>query len=209
LTEFTAIILTESERISRLLENMLSLSSIHSGQLEIRHDVVDLGESVAATCAALRGIAREQDIEIELSTPADAVLASADRDRLAQVWTNLLSNAVKFSPAHSKIHVTIRGEGDRGIVEIQDHGPGIPEEDHALIFERFRQSTNNLTDKPSGTGLGLTIARDIIALHDGDIEVESQPHCGATFRVRIPLTRESESQAVATDAADDQLLASV
>ncbi len=184
--EFTGIILTETERISRLLDSMLTLSGLQFGESNSIQEPLDLCQNVEMACRTLNATAEKKHIEVIVRSPEHAVTVIADSDQLTQVWTNLVGNALKFSPDSSKVLVTIRESESHCSVEVRDFGPGIPEEDHALIFERFRQSTNNMTDKPSGTGLGLTITQDIILQHQGSIELKSVPGEGATFCVSLP-----------------------
>ncbi len=123
--------------------------------------------------------------------PARVVLA--DRDRLTQVLINLLSNAVKFVPGDSgRVHVRVGVDGDRVRVEVADNGPGLTAEECNVIFEKFRQGGNTLTDKPKGTGLGLPISRQIIEYFGGKLWVESRPGAGANFIFTVPLPAPEE-----------------
>jgi len=113
---------------------------------------------------------------------AHTPLILANRDRLIQVMLNLLSNAVKFcDPVQGKVHVSLRQEPDSVRVDVQDNGSGISVANQKVIFERFRQVGNTMTDKPQGTGLGLPISRHIIERFGGRLWVQSEPGKGATF----------------------------
>ena len=127
---------------------------------------------------------------------SDTPLILADRDRLIQVMLNLLSNAVKFCASNDgKVHVTLRREGAALRVDVLDNGPGISSANQGLIFERFRQVGNTMTDKPQGTGLGLPISRHIIERFGGRLWVQSKPGQGATFSFTLPLQQANASAA--------------
>ena len=112
----------------------------------------------------------------------------ADRDRLTQVMINLLSNAVKFVPGGGgRVRVKVARVDHHVRVEVADNGPGLTPEECQVVFEKFRQGGNTLTDKPQGTGLGLPISRQIVEYFGGNLWVESQPGAGATFIFTVPL----------------------
>jgi signal transduction histidine kinase len=141
-------------------------------------------------------------VKVVLDIPRPLPVIQADRDRLKQVWTNLLANAVKFSQEGGRVLVRAGARGGEIVVEVLDQGPGIRQEDLEKIFERFCQSSSNLvTDKPGGTGLGLTIAKEIVENHDGRIEVESELGGGSLFRVRIPVKVSGGDREAPTSAA--------
>jgi signal transduction histidine kinase len=119
----------------------------------------------------------------------------ADRDRLVQVVINLLSNAVKFCPEKGgRVSIGLRGVPGAIRVDVHDNGPGIAPEDQEIIFEKFRQVGDTLTEKPKGTGLGLPISREIIQHHGGRLWVVSAPGQGATFSFVLPLGREAANE---------------
>ncbi len=186
--EFLDIIVTESERLTRLIEQILNFSKMQSGTERWDFEAIALDESLRGVCKGLEPVASERRIKIKTDAIEVLPATAGDDDRLRQVWINLLSNAIKFSP--DGLEVAAKAWTDEGfiIVEIQDHGPGIHADDQEIIFERFRQAcTDILTDKPGGAGLGLAIASAIVRRHLGTIEVSSRPGKGATFRVRLPV----------------------
>jgi len=113
----------------------------------------------------------------------------ADERKFKQILLNLLTNAVKFTPDGGRIDVSARADGDNVVVAVHDTGIGIAPEDHAAVFEEFRQVGRNYTNKQEGTGLGLALTRKFVELHGGTIRVESQPGQGSTFTFTLPAKR--------------------
>jgi signal transduction histidine kinase len=127
---------------------------------------------------------------------------SADLDRVIQVLLNLLSNAVKFcDPAQGRIEMTLADTGEWVRVDVHDNGPGIDAADQKIIFEKFRQAGDTLTDKPQGTGLGLPISRQIVEHLGGRLWVESRPGAGACFSFTLPALRQATAPAGIAAAA--------
>ena len=186
--EFLDIIVVESDRLTRLIENVLSLTKIQA-MAEPTFEVIDVSQTITDVCLAMSVVAADRGITIDDEGVHGPLWADGDHDCLKQVWTNLISNATKFSPDNSVIWVTADRENDHIVVEVRDQGPGISAVDQAVIFERFRQVSSDMsTDKPTGTGLGLTIAKDLVEFHRGFLTVESTAGKGATFRVSLPVS---------------------
>jgi signal transduction histidine kinase len=185
--EFLRIVVKESERLSRLIAQMLDLSKIEAGRVEWQMSDVDLAEVAREAAAATSQLFRDKDVRLELLLPASVPAVWADRDRLMQVTVNLLSNAVKFCPRGAgRVSLSVASEGGSLLLAVRDNGPGIDPRHHDSIFERFRQVGDTLTGKPEGTGLGLAICRMIVEHLGGRIWVESRPGEGARFFVRLP-----------------------
>jgi signal transduction histidine kinase len=184
---FLALIADETNRLATLIGDVLDTSRIEAGTFSYRFTEVDVAELVQATAA---GFALHQD-EVSVIAHAEGVLPSVrgDRERLRQVLRNLLENAVKYSPAGEAVDVRARAEDGRVLVTVEDSGPGIPAEQHGLIFERFGRANVGL-GKP-GTGLGLFIARSIAEAHGGTLSVLSAPGRGAVFTLELPVDQES------------------
>ena len=180
---FLALIADETNRLATLIGDVLDTSRIEAGTFSYRFTEVDVAELVQATVA---GFALHQD-EVSVIAHAEGVLPSVrgDRERLRQVLRNLLENAVKYSPAGEAVDVRARAEDGRVLVTVEDSGPGIPAEQHGLIFERFGRANVGL-GKP-GTGLGLFIARSIAEAHGGTLSVVSAPGKGAVFTLELPV----------------------
>jgi signal transduction histidine kinase len=198
--EFLEIIHAESERLTRLINEVLDISKIESGQLELRRDVVDLRSLIAASARSCRQMMKARGLAFELDVPERLPHVLGDADRLQQVVANLLSNAMKFTPAGT-IRLVARDEGNTILIAVRDTGIGIAPEDQARVFEKFHQVGNIMTSKPSGTGLGLAICRELVNAHGGRIWLESTPGAGSAFLVSLPTLS-------ATVAKEPELVAS-
>ncbi len=187
----------ETDRLIRLINDLLDLAKIESGGLPLNLDWVQWDEFCGKTLEGLAGLAMRAEVRLELvSIPSIEV--SIDRDRMQQVLTNLVSNAIKFSPKGSAVRVSIsRAKTGDLVVSVQDQGPGIASEDQQLIFEKFRQGATAANPLVKGTGLGLAIAKALVAEHGGSIGVESAIGKGSSFWFTLPKWRESELAKVA------------
>jgi signal transduction histidine kinase len=188
--EFLAIIAKESERLTRLINQVLDLAKIEAGRFDWRIGPVDAKSVVSEAMAAIAQLFAEKAVRLDASIPDGLPQVSADRDQLMQVVINLLSNAVKFSPpASGRVRVDAAATADGVEIRVVDNGPGLAPEHREVIFEKFRQVGDMLTDKPEGSGLGLSISRRIIEHFGGQIWVESEPGKGASFVFRVPAVR--------------------
>jgi Na+/proline symporter/signal transduction histidine kinase len=185
--QFLAIIVQESQRLSRMINQLLDLSRIEAGKMEWRMETLDLSEVVAHTVQAQRALFDGHRIDLVTSTLDGSVRILADRDKIIQVLTNLLSNAAKFTPAGGRVSVRTFPEDGRAIVEVEDTGVGIPPDQMDKIFEKFRQVGDRLTAQSEGAGLGLPISRHIVEYHGGSLTVRSAPGRGSCFRMALPL----------------------
>ena len=190
-SRFLAIVVDETARLTRLIDQMLDLAKIESGNAVWHSETVDLREIVLVATEAMAPVFKEKGIALSLDLPATVPPAEADRDRLIQVMMNLLSNATKFCARDGgRVKVRMRDEGGSLRVEVADNGPGIRREEQAVIFEKFRQGGDTMTGKPLGTGLGLPISRQIVEHLGGRLGVYSAPEDGtpgATFAFSLPL----------------------
>jgi hypothetical protein len=185
---FVGIILKETERLTRLINQMLDLAKIESGRAEWHAEAFDLGELVHEAEGSVDALYREKGVRLETELPEELPAVRADRDRLMQVVLNLLSNAVKFCARdRGVVRVRLMAEADRVRVDVIDNGVGIAPEHHERIFEKFRQVGDTLTDRPQGTGLGLPISRQIVRHLGGELWVESDVGRGATFSFTLPV----------------------
>jgi hypothetical protein len=187
-THFLSIILKENERLTRLINQVLDLSKIESGNMEWHLSEINLGEVLTESLQTTSQLFSENNIQLEVDLPAHVPLIVADRDRIKQVVLNLLSNAIKFCD-HSagRIAVRLQVQPEAVQVDVNDNGPGIKPADQNIIFDKFRQVGDTMTEKPQGTGLGLPISRQIISHFGGCLWVESIPGRGATFSFVLPL----------------------
>lgn len=195
---FLVIIVKETQRLSRLINQVLDMAKIESGDAEWRTSELDVREVIGESIEATSQLFSEGGVALATSLATEAPPVRADRDRLMQVLLNLLSNAVKFcapGAGHVEVRLSVQAEGLR--VDVQDDGPGIPAAEQERIFEKFRQGSDTLTGKPRGSGLGLPISRRIIEHFGGRLWVESEPGKGATFSFVLPLDPRAQAAGAA------------
>ncbi|MBO0947179.1 sensor histidine kinase [Fibrella forsythiae] len=194
-THFLGTVIKESERLTRLINQVLDLERMESGRYRFVQEEASIDELVSDAVEAVRPLAVEKTVRIDTYLNCKATNVYVDRDRLMQALINLLANAVKFAPTVSG-WVVVRSDCEAGTCEvsINDNGMGIDPKFHELIFEKYRQGqtseregTTTSLHKPTGSGLGLAIAKRIVELHGGQISVHSLPGEGATFSFQIPV----------------------
>ena len=190
--KFLDIITRETERLTRLINEILDLSKLESGTTEWCESALDLKEVIESTMSATSQLFKDKDVQLDAQLPQHLPRLIADRDRVTQVIFNLLSNAVKFCEAgKGRVLVKLSRERDFLRVDVTDNGPGISQKDQKVIFEKFRQAGGPLSGKPRGTGLGLHISGRIVEHFGGRIWVTSRPGAGATFSFTLPLTHKA------------------
>lgn len=184
--EMIRIISDESNRMGRLVTELLDLARLESGYLRIYQQPLAIVKSVERMTAKFSQKAKEKDIQLTFSTdaPSDTMIY-ADEDRIEQVITNLVDNALRHTEEHGEVEVGVTTSDNRVRIIIQDSGYGIPKEDLPYVFERFYKADKARTRGKGGTGLGLAIAKNIIDRHDGSIWVESELGKGTSFIVEI------------------------
>ena len=180
------VVVSEGERLTKLIDDVLDLAKIEAGKLEWHMETVAMADVIDRATAATSSLFHHKGLALVRDVAADLPPVVGDADRLLQVVINLISNAVKFTAAGS---VTCRARlQDDGIaVSVVDTGLGISPSDQPKVFEKFKQVGDTLTDKPKGTGLGLPICREIVEHHGGHIWVESEPGKGSTFSFVVPI----------------------
>ena len=183
---------SSGEYLLGIINNILDLSKIEAGRMEIHPESFYLRQEVGGICAVMKGVTTLRKIAIEVDIPKDLII-EADPTMIKQIIYNLMSNAVKFSPERTTVHVSARpishdARLNEEAVEIQvrDHGAGIDPKDHQIIFQEFRQAEGPKGERPNGTGLGLALVRRFVELHRGSISVESDIGKGSTFTVVVP-----------------------
>lgn len=193
------IAVNNSERLIRLINDILDLEKIESGTMELRMARVSVGEIVTRSLEEMQGLASENGVTIEQDVEAADVMA--DGDTIVQVLTNLLSNAIKFSDVGKTVLVTARKEGGRVKVSVKDHGRGIPSDMVGSIFDKFKQVDSSDSREKGGTGLGLAISRAIVEQHDGKIWAESEIGMGSVFCFTLqgPEIKEAVSPVLGVD----------
>lgn len=184
---FLRIINDETERLSRLINDVLSLSSIESKQTEINKKPLHLGELISNVVAMLKPLAQNKDIDLTLSLDKSLPIIEADKDMMGQVIINLTENAIKYTPQGGRVHINAELLPNGIRIQVNDTGIGIPEKSLPRIFERFYRVDKARSREMGGTGLGLAIVKHIVEVHKGVINVESQINKGSTFTVTLPI----------------------
>ncbi|MDE3155237.1 MAG: response regulator, partial [Acidobacteriota bacterium] len=179
------VVVSEGERLTKLIDDVLDLAKIEAGKFEWHMDAVAMPDVIDHATAATSSLFEQKGLQLVKQLDEGLPGVTGDRDRLIQVVINLISNAVKFTESGSVTCRAHRGDGEV-IVSVTDTGVGIAPADQAKVFERFKQVGDTLTDKPKGTGLGLPICREIVEHHGGRIWVESAPGHGSTFAFSLP-----------------------
>ncbi len=178
----------ESERLTRLINQILDVSKLESGNAEWHPGPVDMKEIVEDTVAAMSELFKERSIELQTRMPERVPTVTADLDRIVQVMLNLLSNAVKFcDTGHGKVEIALTQTGAFVRVDVRDNGAGIAVVDQLAIFDKFRQVGDPLAEKPQGTGLGLLICKRIVERLGGRIWVSSGRSEGTCFSFTLPI----------------------
>ena len=183
--EFLGIVTRESERLTRLINQILDLAKLEAGRMEWRMARIDARSAIEDALAATRSLFEERGIEFAVRLPEQLPQVFADRDRLIQVLVNLLANAVKFcDQARGRVEVAAESRAGELRITVADNGPGIPSDARGKIFEKFQQLPG--PESPQGTGLGLAISRQIVEHFGGRIWVETAPGGGARFVFSLP-----------------------
>ncbi len=184
--QFLDIVVAETARLTRLVNQVLDLAKIESGHAEWQSADVDLVALARQAAQTVHEVVRERGAELVLHLPDAVPTLRADPDRLLQVLLNLLSNAVKFVPPEGgRIDLRLSATGSHAVVEVQDNGPGVPAAQRALVFEKFRQG-GDAANRPQGTGLGLPISRQIVEHFGGRMELRPDTGQGACFAFTLP-----------------------
>jgi len=192
---FLGNILGSGRHLLGLINDILDLSKIEAGRMELVFEPLSLGDLVRGVESVMHSIAAKTGVSIEMEIAPELPPVVADPPRVKQILYNLLSNAVKFSPPGGVVTVRARRGGPEAAIdgrpsvelEVEDRGPGIRSEDQQLIFDEFRQVDGQTTRNMGGTGLGLALVKRFVQMHGGTIEVDSETGRGSLFRVRLPV----------------------
>ncbi len=185
--QFLEIVVQETERLTRLTNEVLDLAKIEAGRMEWRMEQLDMRQIIEQSVAAVGQLFHERRIELRSELPAARATVNADHDRMMQVVINLLSNAAKFCESGSgRVRVSLTPDPESYRVAVIDNGPGIPSEQAAHIFDKFHQASDQQKGKTKGTGLGLAISRLIVEHHGGRIWVDTSRGKGCTFAFTVP-----------------------
>jgi len=181
------VLLEQSERLALLTDNILSLAKIEEGRAEFAFESTDVSALLTNIVSSIQDRVRHEGFDIELNIKGPIPLIAVDRTALSQAINNLLDNAIKYSGDSRKIMVIASIEEQTVAIAVQDFGIGIKKEDIDKVFERFYRGGDELTRTVKGSGLGLTLVKEIVEAHGGKIGVESEPGKGSVFSIRLPL----------------------
>jgi len=192
------IIFRQSERLSRLVEDLLELSRLEAREFKLSPEPVELQDTAQRAADAVRPRAESKGIRLEIDVPAD-LRAVGDERAIEQVLLNLLDNAVKYMPGGGEVKIAARVRDGRCEIEVRDNGVGIEAKHLSRLFERFYRVDKGRSRDMGGTGLGLAIVKHLVAAMHGDVQVASTPGAGSTFTVILPLAARA-SRAIAARA---------
>jgi len=182
-TEWIGHIHSSGQHLLNLINEVLDLAKIESGNIDLRREPVDLREAIDEVVTTLAALTQRKDLDVTVAVAP--LRAYADRTRLRQIVTNLLSNAIKFTPERGRIFLTARRIGHDVAISVADTGPGISAADQPRVFEEFQQ-VGAVHNRAGGTGLGLALTRRLVHAHGGHIELHSEPGHGTKFTVYLP-----------------------
>ncbi len=180
------VVVSEGERLTKLIDDVLDLAKIEAGKFTWNMANTSIADVLERATAATSSLFEAKKLRLVRDIEPDLPACTGDQDRLIQVVINLISNAVKFTDAGS-VMCSAHRQGDELVVSVKDSGIGIASADQPKVFEKFKQVGDTLTDKPKGTGLGLPICKEIVEYHGGRIWVESEPGHGSTFSFSLPI----------------------
>jgi signal transduction histidine kinase len=173
----------------RLVDDLLDISRITLGKIRLQAETIDAAEIVTAALEISRPLIEKNEHELLVTLPEEPITLEGDRARLIQVLANLLNNAAKYTPTGGTVAISLEQEGTEAVFRVRDTGIGIPADMLEKVFEMFTQVDSGLDRAHGGLGVGLTLVREIVNLHQGTIRVSSDgPGCGSEFTVRIPGT---------------------
>lgn len=175
-----------TERLTQIVVDLLSLSRLESSEHNLRFEELDVADLTRQVADDLEDLAESRHARIELSLPDEPVLVEAAPQALGMAISNLLTNAIQYSPEHAEVRVGVSTSADEVRIDVVDHGPGIPAHEQERVFERFYRVDKARSRKLGGTGLGLSIVRHVMTAHDGRCVLESSPGRGCRFSLILP-----------------------
>jgi CheY-like chemotaxis protein/two-component sensor histidine kinase len=188
--EFLTIVKNNSDRLVDLVSDLLDLSRIEAGHVELRYATLNVAAVINTVVTAFRPQVQRKGQRIVLNLSEDLPAVNGDGDRVIQILTNLVSNAHKYTPAGGRISISAQGAGAFVRIDVRDTGIGIAEEDYPQLFTKFYRTNNRAAREIGGTGLGLAITRSLVELQGGTISVSSTLDHGSTFSVTLPVALE-------------------
>jgi PAS domain S-box-containing protein len=197
------IALNNCERLVRIINDILDLSKIESGNLTLRRKPVHVADLVRQSIDVVASPAAKARVRLEVKVPASIMPVMVDPDRIVQAIVNLLSNAVKFAPPDSAVTTTVTGSEHMVTIAVADHGEGIAPENLNRLFRKFQQVDSSSSRRKGGTGLGLAITKALVEQHGGRIFVDSELHKGTRFSFTLPTASPEEAASIAPVVAND------
>ncbi|GAB3830789.1 hypothetical protein GCM10028821_19680 [Hymenobacter jeollabukensis] len=200
-----ALMLRNARRLLRLINQLLDIARLEAGQTRLAAAPDDLVRAVRTNVLSFEPLAVGNEVQLRFESPLEALEVYFDGEQLDKILYNLLGNALKFTPAGGQVVVSVERQAERAVLRVRDTGPGIPAEHLPLIFDRFHQVDDSRTRRHEGSGIGLALVKELVALHHGHIRVSSVPGQGTTFVVELPLGKahlQPDELRPATDAAD-------
>lgn len=197
--EYLRDILGSGQHLLELLNDVLDLSKVEAGRMELNRSTFGVREAIEYSLSMVRERAQQRSITVEYLITDGVEELFADRLRITQVIVNLVANAVKFTPAGGRISVAATTDGSEVAISVSDSGPGVPAEDRERIFESFQQGGRG-ADREEGTGLGLTLSRRIVELHDGRMWLDTELGAGSTFGFAVPVMTAPEGSSTSESA---------
>ena len=202
--EYARIILTEASRLSDLINKFLDISRIESGRIQPKKGKVDLNETLQMVVGNNSYLAAKKNIEVEVHESSNIAMVYADSSMMEQVFLNLFSNAIKYSHDNTRIDVVIKTTSQNVIVEVHDQGFGIPREALSKIFDKFYRVTDDQNVREvTGSGLGLSLVKQIVDMHNGHMEVDSEVGKGSVFSVILPKINSKRIQNMVVEDSED------
>lgn len=182
------IVLQSAMRLRSIIDDMVNLRHVDTGQAQLERDIFSMTELISDVAGEFDQLAKAKQQILRVDLPEDPLKIDADRQKIYLVLANLLSNAIKFTLPKGRVQVSARRKGEEIWVRVMDTGIGIPERDYNRIFDRFYQVEPSLTRRYEGMGLGLSVAKSMVELHNGRIWVESVVDKGSRFTVALPIS---------------------
>ena len=178
--------------LQTFVDNLLESASIEAGQFKVSPRRADLGKIIASAVSTMQPLMKKYNQSLNVDLPAEKLIVSADQRRIVQVLVNLLSNAIKYGPDQGRITIKVEKKGKWVKVKVIDQGPGIPVNQRNFIFQRFVRLDSAESYSDVGAGLGLSVVKEIIKAHGGEVQVENQSLGGAVFSLTLPLYKEGD-----------------
>jgi len=178
-------------RLTKIVDSLLTISRIESGKLDLQKTVVNICELIKDTVSNYKPLAQEKNLSLDFEVPEEGIGICLDPDRIKQILINLISNSIKFTPEGGWIKVGCVEQDGEVRICVHDSGIGVAKEDMPKLFDKFTQFGRKAGPGEKGTGLGLAIVKKLVDMHDGRIDVESEPNKGTTFTITLPLTTEA------------------